>query len=97
MSDHLDELLARIAQATPDTALDGLEEAVLSGVARRRQSARAARALAPVRVASVGVALAVGVAAGGMAGAQTAAGRHSFDTFSSTAHLAPSTLLEGDK
>lgn len=95
MPDDLDELLTRLARTTPETSLDGLEQAVLSGVARRRESARAAKALAPVRAASVGVALAVGMAAGGMAGTLTTAERPQLDTFSSTAHLAPSTLLEG--
>jgi hypothetical protein len=53
--------------------------------------------LAPVRAASVGLALAVGVTAGGMAAATTLAEPHRFDTFSSSAHLAPSTLLEGGR
>jgi hypothetical protein len=97
MSNDLDELLARLARVTPEASLDGLEDAVLSGVARRRESARAANALAPVRAASVGVALAVGMAAGGMAGTLTATERHRLDTFSSAAHLAPSTLLAGDE
>lgn len=95
MSDDLDDLLARLAQSASETSLDGLEEAVLGGVARRRESARSARALAPVRAASVGVALAVGMAAGGVAGTMTIGERQRLDTFSSAAHLAPSTLLEG--
>lgn len=97
MTNDLDQLLNGLAHAAPDTSLEGFEDAVLSGVARRREAARAARALAPVRAASVGLALAVGVAAGGMAAATTLAEPQRLDTFSSSAHLAPSTLLEGGR
>jgi len=97
MPNELDDLLNRLSQQAPDASLDGLEDAVISGVARRRDALRAARALAPVRVASIGLALAVGVTAGGMAAATTLAEPHRFDTFSSSAHLAPSTLLEGGR
>ncbi|WP_293356482.1 hypothetical protein [Phenylobacterium sp.] len=55
----------------------------------------ASRALIPFRAASVGLAMAVGVAAGGIAAATTLTEPHRFDTFSTGAHLAPSTLLEG--
>jgi hypothetical protein len=97
MTNELDDLLNRLALAPPDAPLDGLEDAVLSGIARRREAQRAARALVPVRAASLGLALAMGVAAGGMAAATTLAAPHRFDTFSSSAHLAPSTLLEGGR
>lgn len=97
MPDQLDDLLNRLAREAPDASLEGLEDAVLRGVSRRRDALRAARALAPVRVASIGLALAVGVTAGGMAAAATLAAPHGFDTFSSSAHLAPSTLLEGGR
>jgi len=97
MANELDDLLNRLARETPDGSLDGFEDTVLSTVARRREGLRAARALAPVRAASIGMALAVGVTAGGMAAATTLAEPHRFDTFSSSAHLAPSTLLEGGR
>jgi len=97
MPDQLDDLLNRLAREAPDASLEGLEDAVLRGVSRHRDALRAARALAPVRVASIGLALAVGVTAGGMAAAATLAGPDGFDTFSSSAHLAPSTLLEGGR
>lgn len=97
MPNDLDDLLNSLALAPPDASLDGFEDAVLGGVARRREAQRAARALAPARAASLGLALAVGVAAGGMAAATTLAAPHRFDTFSSSAHLAPSTLLEGGR
>lgn len=97
MPNELDDLLNRLARETPDASLVGFEEAVLSAVSRRRDALRDARALAPVRAASIGLALAVGVTAGGMAAAATLAEPHRFDTFSSSAHLAPSTLLEGGR
>ena len=95
MANDLDRMLARLAQQTPAASLDGFEDGVLAGLARRREEARASRALIPIRAASVGVALAVGITAGGMAAATTLSQPHRFDTFSTSAHLAPSTLLEG--
>lgn len=95
MSNDLDHMLARLAQQAPDTSLEGFEDGVLAGLARRREAARASRALTPVRAASVGLALAMGITAGGMAAATTLSEPHRFDTFSTGAHLAPSTLLEG--
>lgn len=97
MPNELDDLLNRLAREAPDVSLEGLEDMVLLGVARRRDALRAGRALAPARVASIGLALAVGVTAGGMAAATTLAKPHGLDTFSSSAHLAPSTLLEGGR
>ncbi|TAJ73439.1 MAG: hypothetical protein EPO51_05425 [Phenylobacterium sp.] len=95
MANDLDHMLARLAQQPPDVSLDGFEGGVLASLARRREDLRAARALAPIRAVSVGLALVVGIAAGGMAAATTLTEPHRFDTFSTGAHLAPSTLLEG--
>ena len=95
MRDDLDHLMSRLASAGPERSLDGLEQAVLLGVAERREDLQAARALAPVRVASVGVALAIGLTTGGMAAAATFSQPLQVSPFSAAAHLAPSTLLEG--
>ena len=95
MSNDLDHLLARLA-ANDGSGPDGLEAAVMQGIARRRKDLRKAKALAPVRAASVGLALAVGVAAGGMEAAATLSRPAGLDTFSITARLAPSTLLVGE-
>jgi len=95
MTNDLDRMLARLAQDGGAAPLDGFETAVLDGLAQRRESLRSAKALAPVRAASVGLALVVGVAAGGMAAATTISEPRRLDTFSSAAHLAPSTLLAG--
>lgn len=95
MANDLDHMLERLAQQTPGAALEGFEDSVMAGLARRREELRASRALTPFRAASVGLAMAVGVATGGIAAATTLTEPHRFDTFSTGAHLAPSTLLEG--
>ncbi|MDB5446688.1 MAG: hypothetical protein JWQ97_2005, partial [Phenylobacterium sp.] len=73
-----------------DRSLQGLEISVMSGVARTREERRALRALAPVHAAMVGVALAIGLAAGGAAGLSTASAG---PELASGLSLAPSTLL----
>jgi hypothetical protein len=95
MAEDLDRMLARLARAHVDVPLVGFEQRVLAGVAAQREARRTARALAPVRLAAVSLALAMGVTAGGMAAATTLAQPHGLDTFSGSSHLAPSTLLEG--
>lgn len=94
MAHELDILLAGLAPSGPDRLLTGLEARVLDGIARRREEARANARLAPLRVASVGMAMALGVTAGGMAAATTMMQPRQLSTFSADAHLAPSTLLE---
>lgn len=95
MRDEIDHLMARLASAEPERSLEGFEQAVLNGVAHRREEVRTARALAPARVASVGVALAIGITTGGIAAATTVSQPRQVSPFSAAAHLAPSTLLEG--
>ena len=94
MSQRLDDLLADLAAAPTDRSLDGLEAAIGRSLDLRRREARAARALAPVRVASVALAMAVGVTAGGAVATAAILAPQPYGTFSSSAHLAPSTLLE---
>jgi hypothetical protein len=95
MSDDLDSLLARLGAAGADRSLEDLEASVVGSIAQRRAEAATARSLAPVRALAVGFSVALGIAAGGMAAATTAAAPQQFSTFSSEPHLAPSTLLEG--
>jgi hypothetical protein len=97
MAQDLDQLLAGLAQAEPDRPLRGLEAHVLRGIARRREETRANATLAPLRVASVGIAVAIGVTAGGMVAARTAVEPRQLNTFSTDAQLAPSTLLEAGR
>jgi hypothetical protein len=97
MSNELDNLLAGLAVSGPDHLLGGLEARVLNSIARRREEERANARLAPLRVASVSMAMALGVTAGGMAAATTLTQPPQLSTFSADAHLAPSTLLEGGR
>lgn len=95
MSDRLDELIERLAGSPTERSLEGLESVVGSGILVHRRDARVARLLAPVRAASIGMALALGVTAGGLTAAGTIAGPRSTGVFAGGADLAPSTLLEG--
>ena len=95
MRDDMDHLMGRLATTRPERSLDGFEHAVLHGISQRREEIQTARALAPVRVASIGMALAIGVTTGGMAAATTFSQPLQVSPFSAAAHLAPSTLLEG--
>lgn len=97
MTLNIDDLIDRLAAGPLDRSLDGLEWDVTRGIARRSADLKAGAALAPVRVASVGLALAMGVTAGGLAAASTVAAPQQLNTFSVAAHLAPSTLLEGER
>ena len=93
MSDDLDDLLGRLARAPADRSLQGLEVSVMSGVTRTREERRALRALAPMHVAMIGAALAIGLAAGGAAGLSTASAGPAAPGLTSGLSLAPSTLL----
>lgn len=95
MRDDLDDLLAQLGAWDDGVRPPALDVRVRRSIARRRADALTAKSLAPVRVLAVGFAVAVGVAAGGMAAATTRTEPRQFSTFSSQAHLAPSTLLEG--
>jgi hypothetical protein len=93
MSERLNEWVDRLAASPPDRDLDGLEAQIARRIRLRRRDDRTATLLAPVRVATIGLALAVGVTAGGVTAA-TATPRAP-GAFSAATELAPSTLLEG--
>ena len=95
MSERLDELVDRLAASPADRSLDGLEARIGRSIASRRRDARALAALAPVRFASVSLALAMGLTAGGAVAASAALAPQHDGAFSSGAHLATSNLLEG--
>ena len=95
MSERLDQLLAQLAAAPTDRALAHLDAQVRRRVAGQIVEARTAAALAPVRVASIGLALAIGVTAGSVTAAFTPAAPRSSNVFMAAADLAPSTLLDG--
>lgn len=81
MSERLDELIARLAAAPLHRSLDGLDDEIVRSIAYRRREARTVAALLPVIIASVGLALATGVAVGSAVGASTVAGLHSYGIF----------------
>ena len=95
MNERLDRLVDRLAASPPDRSLDHFEAQVTWGIARRRARARAASALAPVRAASIGLALAMGVTVGGFTAAELIVAPRASGAFSAAADLAPSTLLDG--
>ena len=95
MTLNIDELVERLAARPLDRSLDGLEREVSRGIARRQADLKASAALTPACVASIGLALAIGVTAGGLAATSTISTPQQFSAFSVSAHLAPSSLLEG--
>jgi hypothetical protein len=97
MSDRLDDLVDRLAGSPTDRRLDGLEAEIGLSIGRHRRETRASAALTPVRFAGVGIALAMGVTAGGAAAMATVMSAEPLSVFSSSADLAPSNLLEGGK
>lgn len=94
MSGRLDQLVVGLASTPPDRSLDALEGEIALRLTRRRTEARMAGTLAPLAAVSVGVAMALGLAVGGMTAA-AAPGRH-VSAFAIEPELAPSTLL-GDQ
>lgn len=94
MTQRLDHLVGRLAAAPADRTLDGLEAGVGRSIIARRAQSRASAALAPVGVASVGLALAIGLAAGGVTAVASASGQPQAQTFLLASNLAPSSLLD---
>ena len=95
VSEGLDHLFARSAAAPIDRSLAGFEAEVGRAIRRRRAEARIVSALGPVRFASIGLALAIGVTVGGVATKLSIGASHSAEFFSAAGDLAPSSLLEG--
>lgn len=91
MSERLDELLGRLATTAPDGSLDHLETDVWRTIRLRQRDARTVAALAPVCVASIGLALAMGITVGSATAANAIAQPNGL---SSPVRLAPSNLLE---
>ena len=92
MREHLDEVIRRLAAAPIDRDLTDLNAQIARGVRLYRRESQTTAALGSVRLASVGLALAMGVTLGSAAAIRAL---QPLATFSAAAHLAPSTLLEG--
>lgn len=97
MNERFDDLVAHLAASPIDRSLDGLDEAIGRSIAQRRREARTVAALGPVRVASVGLALAMGLTAGGAVATSALVAPQTGGEFAITSDLAPSTLLEGGR
>jgi hypothetical protein len=95
MTRHLDDWIAALAAAPADRRLDRLEAQIGDDIAARRRDARTVKALAPLRIATVGLALAMGVTAGGAAAIAAIRAPQPAGPFAAATQLAPSTLLEG--
>ena len=93
MTDPLDHLLQELAQRPLDRSLDLVEAEIARDFGARRSKARETRALVPVSLGAVALALATGMGVGSVTAA--AAGPLHGDTLTSAGALAPSTLLEG--
>jgi len=94
MTNDLDRWAANLAVAPSDRPLDRLEAEIGRDIAQRRRDARVLKALTPVRLGAVGLALAMGVTAGSAAAMAAMRMPHPSGVFA-VAQLAPSTLLEG--
>jgi hypothetical protein len=95
MTRDLDDLMAELAAAPADCSLAGMEASIGRAIDLRRREAHTLQVLAPVRLATLGVALSMGVMAGGAAAIATVRAPHLTGTFAAATQLAPSTLLDG--
>jgi hypothetical protein len=94
MNDRLDQLLAQMANDPSDRNLDSFELEVAGEIRRLRVQKFTSAAITPVRFASVGMALAVGVTVGGVVARRNITTPPPLSPFAVAADLAPSTLLE---
>lgn len=97
MTDRLDLLVERLGAAPTDRSLDQLEADVVRGVRRFRGRASESTTLGPVRFASVGLALVIGVTAGGLTALTATAAPSRSDGLSEGMRLAPSSLLDSSQ
>jgi hypothetical protein len=95
MTRHLDDWIATLAAAPADRPLEALDAEIGRDIAARRREARAVKALAPLRMATVAGALAIGVTAGGAVAMAGIGAPHPAGPFAAATQLAPSALLEG--
>jgi len=95
MTRDIDDALAALAASPLDRSLDRLPAEISRDIAGRREQAQALRALAPVRLAAVGLALAIGVSSGGAVALAAVGAPRPADPFAAGTQLAPSALLEG--
>ncbi|MCI3130793.1 hypothetical protein [Phenylobacterium aquaticum] len=95
MSECLDRLMADLAATPTDARFESMESEVIRRIVALRAEARVLAELLPVRVASVVLALAMGVTTGAALVASAIVTPRPYAVLSSAGHFAPSTLLEG--
>lgn len=96
MGARLDRVFEQLAARPADRSLESLDLEVVRAIRKRRSDARTASALAPVRIASVGMALAMGVAVGAVTAAAIETPRQPGVSLMAS-RLAPSTLLDAGR
>lgn len=95
MSECLDRLMADLAAMPTDARFDSMETEVIRRIVVLREEARVLAELLPVRVATIVLALAMGVITGAALVASAMVTPRLYAVLSSAGHFAPSTLLEG--
>ena len=94
MNHSLDELVKGLRSQGPDRDLSQLEPAVWRRIGGARIERASALGFAPVRMASVVMALVVGAAVGSASAVAAVAAPRETSVFALDSRLAPSTLLE---
>ncbi|WP_312164283.1 hypothetical protein [Phenylobacterium sp.] len=94
MNHPLDELVEGLRSQGPDRDLSQLEPAVWRRIGGARIERASTFGFAPVRMASVVMALVVGAAVGGASAIAAASAPQETSVFALNSRLAPSTLLE---
>ena len=93
MHHPLDELVKGLRSQGPDRDLSQLEPSVWRRIGGARVERPSGMGFAPVRMAAVVMALAVGAAVGGASAVAANSEAHETSVFALNSHLAPSTLL----
>lgn len=96
MEDRIDALVRRLAVLPADRSLENLEAEVTAAIEGQPKALSTLR-FGPLRLASVGIALAMGIAAGGLSAAAAMSDSDPHGALLNWARLAPSTLLEGHR
>ena len=94
MNERLERLVEQLAGSPTDRVLDDLEARIGKDIRMRRHEAQLTSALAPTTGVAIALALALGVAVGGVMAVVNGAAR-SHGMFAASDYFSPSHLLEG--
>ncbi len=95
MSECLDRLMADLAATPAEVRYDTMEGEIIRRIGVLREEARVLAELLPVRVASLVLALAMGLTTGAALATSAMVTPRPYAVLSAAGHLAPSNLLEG--